>query len=65
MARVLSLLGSLTGWAGVLVCLVSGLLRVSGFYHIAGYGTITIFTGGIGLIVAGCWFKLESARQVS
>lgn len=62
MRSMLSLLGSLTGWAGVLLCLLSGVVRVSGSYHIAGYGAITFFIGGIGLIAAGCLFKLETLR---
>ena len=62
MKSILSSLGSLAGWAGVLVCLVAGLLRVAGFYQVAGYGTITFFIGGIGLLAAGCWFRLEASR---
>lgn len=62
MNRVLSLLGSLAGWTGVILCLVAGFLRISGFYQIAGYGTITLFTGGIGLIAAACFLRLEASR---
>ena len=62
MKSVLPLLGTLSGWAGVLVCLGSALLRVFGVYQIAGSGTIALFTGGIGLMIAGCFFKLEGSR---
>ena len=62
MKSTLSLVGSLTGWAGVVLCLASGLLRVSGAYQIAGYGTITLFIGGVGLIAAGCLIKLEGSQ---
>jgi hypothetical protein len=63
MKRILSILGSLAGWAGVFLCLTSGVLRIAGQYQFAGYGTITLFIGGVGLIAAGCWFRLESPRH--
>ena len=62
MKNMLPLLGSLTGWTGVLVCFASALLRIAGVYQVAGVGTIALFTGGVGLVVAGCFFKLEGSR---
>ena len=61
MKGLLSLLGSLAGWAGVLVCLGSGSARAAGFFFVAGYEAMTLFTAGIGLIATGCLFKLEGS----
>ena len=60
MRGLLSFSGSLVGWVGILICLAAGLLRVSGSFHYAGYETMTIFSAGIALIVAGAFAKLEA-----
>jgi hypothetical protein len=59
MKRLVDLGGSLAGWIGVLTCLVAGVLRVTGVYHFSGYETMTLFNGGVGLIVAGAFAKIE------
>ena len=53
-------LGSFSGILGVLVCLIAGLARVTGFYYIAGYQSTTMFTAGVALMVFACLVKLET-----
>ncbi len=60
MRALLDVAGSLVGWAGVIVCLGSGLLRVGGSYHLLGFETMTLFSAGLGLIVAGLLAKVEA-----
>jgi len=58
MQQFINLLANLSGFAGVLVCLGSGVGRILGQYHIAGSETVTLFIVGIALMVAGCFGKL-------
>ena len=44
---------------GVLVCLVAGGARVAGVYYFMGFELLTLFTGGMGLMLAGCLAKLH------
>lgn len=60
MRVLLSLMGSLAGWAGILVCLAAGALRVGGNFFFAGYELNTIFLAGLALLVAGAFMKLEA-----
>ncbi|MBI2381852.1 MAG: hypothetical protein HYV16_13955 [Gammaproteobacteria bacterium] len=65
MNNSLRLLATLAGFAGLAICAVFALLRLAGHYSIAGFETMTIFEGGVGLMVAGCFLKLhaQEARQ--
>ncbi len=51
--------GSLVGLAGALLAIVAGVARVTGHYHFAGFEAMTLFTGGVGLMVMGCLAKLH------
>ena len=53
-------LGYFSGILSVLVCLIAGLARITGFYYIAGYQSTTVFTAGVGLMVFACLLKLET-----
>ena len=59
MGKLLGTLGSVVGSVGVLVCLLSGVVRVAGNWHFGGLQTRTIFLAGIALMVAGCLGKLH------
>lgn len=59
MQPILRLAGSITGIAGIALCLIAGLARVSGEYYLLGYETTTLFTVGTGLMVFACLAKLE------
>jgi hypothetical protein len=59
MQQLLYLGGSIAAILGIFLCTMSGLARVSGLYHLAGYETTSIFTAGIGVMVFACLVKLE------
>ena len=60
MQQLLTLTGNTAAIVGILLCVVSGLTRVSGQHHLANYETTTLFTVGIGLMVFACLVKLEA-----
>ena len=60
MHKLLLLIGSIVGGLGALVCAIAGLARMSGFYHLAGYESTTLFGVGTGLMVFACLVKLEA-----
>jgi hypothetical protein len=63
MQRLFYLGGSIAAILGILLCTISGLARVSGLYHLAGYEATSIFTAGIGVMVFACVVKLEVLIQ--
>ncbi len=60
MKPVLTLLGNAAGVLGVLVCLIAGLARIAGHFYLAGFEAMTLFNGGIALMVAGVLFKVHA-----
>ena len=60
MNKLLQYLGTASGLLGALICLVSGVTRVSGSFHPAAYAATTVFTVGVGLMVFACLLKLEA-----
>jgi hypothetical protein len=61
MYKHLALAGSISGVLGVMICLVSGLSRIAGYYYLANYQSTTVFNMGVGLMVFACLVKLENA----
>ena len=59
MEKGLDLLGNIIGVAGVLVTLVAGISRLLGSYHLLGFELVTLFIGGIALMVMACLIKLQ------
>ena len=59
MGKLIGTVGSTAGVLGVVVCLVSGLVRLAGNWHVSGIQTRTVFLVGIALMVAGCLGKLH------
>jgi hypothetical protein len=59
MKRNLERLGNAAAAAGLLLCLASGAGRVLGAYYIAGFEAMTLYTGGMGLMLAACLQKLH------
>jgi len=43
----------------VLICLVAGLVRISGSYYLAGYEVLTLFNAGMAVMVFACLLKLK------
>jgi hypothetical protein len=60
MGKTLEILGSVVGVIGILVCLISGLARVSGSHWLFGFETLTLFIGGVGVMMAACLAKLQA-----
>jgi len=44
---------------GLAICLISGLSRIFGSYHVLGYEAMTLFMGGTALLVTACLAKLQ------
>ena len=63
MQKLFGLTGTIAGVAGALICLVTGLARVVGTYHLASYESTTLFSVGTGLMVFACWMRLEELRS--
>lgn len=63
MASLLSNTGSLIGFLGILLALVSGVTRLSGSYYLAGYGLQSLLLAGMGLLLVGCFLKLEALTR--
>ena len=57
MWKLIEIAGNVAGVVGLLVCLISGGTRVMGQFYLLGYEAMTLFVGGIGLMVAGCLAK--------
>lgn len=61
MTRILDMAGSAAGLLGLVVCLASGVSRLAGTFYLGGVPTVTVFVAGAGLLLAGCYLKLEAA----
>ena len=61
MTSALDMAGSAAGILGLLVCLTSGVARLGGMFYLGGVPTVTVFLAGAGLVLAGCYLKLEAA----
>ena len=59
MQQLLTLSGHIAAVLGILLCVASGLARLSGSYHLAGYEATTLFSVGTGLMVFACLMKLQ------
>ncbi len=57
--KVLYLLASIPGLVGVSLCLLAGIWRLSGNFHLGGFEAWTVFFAGVGLMVFSCFLKLE------
>jgi hypothetical protein len=51
-------IGRIAGIVGLLVCLVAVGVRLGGSYLLGGFPVVTLFTGGIAAMVAGCFCLL-------
>ncbi len=60
MYKHLALAGSISGMLGAMICLISGLARIAGYYYLADYQSTTVFNMGMGLMVFACLVKLET-----
>lgn len=63
MNKTIGALGNTAGLLGLLICAVSGVARITGQYHLAGFEAMTLFNGGVGLMVAASLFKLHALER--
>lgn len=63
MQNLLTSVATLSGYAGALVCLVTGLSRIAGQHYIAGYQSTTLFTVGMAMMVFAVFLKLDAQRN--
>jgi hypothetical protein len=59
MEKMVDIIGTVLGVLGILVCLLAGVSRVAGSHYLLGFETITLFIGGISVMVAACLAKLH------
>ena len=64
MGKMLDFLGNITGATGIIVCALAGGSRLLGAYHLLGFETVTLFIGGIALMVMACLLKLHQLTIV-
>lgn len=63
MDKLFKIVGNIAAAIGILICLVAGVARVTGNYYVLGYQAITLFIGGIALMVMACLAKLHQLRS--
>jgi hypothetical protein len=61
--NVLKLVSDIVGMFAVLICLVAGLVRVTGNFYLAGFEVLTLFNAGMALMVFACLLKLQVLQQ--
>ena len=59
MDKTIALGGNIVGLAGVLLTVAAGVARIMGHYHLAGFEIMTLFVGGMGLMLIGSFAKLH------
>lgn len=63
MSQIVDTLGRVTGLVGALGCAVSGSMRLTGNYYLAGHEVTTMFTVGTSLMVFACLLRLEALSR--
>jgi hypothetical protein len=56
-------LGNIAALLGVLLCFMAGVARLAGFHYIFDYSAVTVFTGGVGIMVMACLIKLHQLSR--
>ena len=51
--------GNAAALLGALLCLVASGARIAGAYYLMGFELMTLFTGGMGLMLTACLAKLH------
>jgi hypothetical protein len=54
--------GHIAAIAGILICFITGIMRILGQPVVFGFEAITLFIGGIALMVMACLVKLYSRQ---
>ena len=59
MKKLLEIAGNIAALLGIVACLVAGIARLTGHHYFLGYEAVTLFIGGIALMVMACLAKLQ------
>lgn len=59
MKQIVERLGNAAAVLGIFLCVVAGVARVVGLYHVVGFEAITLYVGGMGLMLMACLAKLH------
>ena len=57
--KSLNILSIIAGVAGIVLCVIAVLFRLSGNYYVANVETMTLFNVGLAGMVLGCLLKLQ------
>ena len=60
MNQILDKVGLVGGLVGIILCVVSGALRLAGNWQFHGFDLMTFFILGMGLLIAACFLKLQA-----
>ncbi len=63
MEKLIEVIGNIAGILGIAVCLITGIMRLSGHAIVFGFEAITLFIGGIALMVMACLAKLQTQKM--
>jgi len=63
MHKMIQVIGNIAGILGIAVCLITGIMRMSGHAIVFGFEAITLFIGGIALMVMACLAKLQTKKM--
>ena len=64
MDKMIALGGNILAILGCCVCLLAVAGRLSGTYTMFGLQSVTIFTGGVALVILACLFKIEQILRL-
>lgn len=59
MNKMIAYFGNGVGLAGLVLTVAAGAGRATGHYYFAGFEMLTLFSGGVGLMVMACLAKLQ------
>ena len=59
MDKVFRFAGDATAVLGILVCVVAGVARLAGSYHVWNFQAVTLLNVGIALMIMACLAKLH------
>jgi type IV secretory pathway VirB2 component (pilin) len=63
MQKLIQTIGNIAAILGITLCFITGLMRLGGQLTVFGFEAITLFIGGIALMVMACLAKLHTQSQ--
>ena len=65
MKEKIALLSNIAGILGIVLCAAAGLSRLTGQFYVGGYEALTVFNGGVGIMLFSALLKLELIYQAN